>query len=119
MAKVKISNSININSNEVAASLTAVKTAYDMAQTAIARFEVAEISNINELLEKQNGWYFIKKASLSGIIDEWIITKFKFTSTDNTKIVTLYTATSTTDPRVFLNSLDLENWYSPYAYWHA
>ena len=112
MAKVKISNSTNTTSDVIAASSTAVKTAYDKAQTAINRFEVVAINSVNDLPSKQNGWYSIQSASLAGVSGSWIIAKFG----------TLYTATNTNDPRVVLNSVNPTNtneWYSPYAYWHA
>ena len=108
MAKVKISPSTNASSDVVAASSSAVKLAYDKAQTAINRFEVASITSVNELQTKQNGWYSISSATIAGVNGSWIISKFG----------TLYTATSTKDPRVVLNSTNLLEWYSPYGSWH-
>ena len=107
MAKVKISPSTNANSDVIAASSSAVKVAYDKAQAAINRFEVVSITNINQLSSKQNGWYSIS-TTLAGVNGGWIIAKFG----------TLYTATSTKDPRVVLNSVNLLDWYSPYGSWH-
>ena len=107
MAKVKISPLTNVTSDEIAASSSAVKVAYDKAQAAINRFEVVSITNINELSSKQNGWYSIS-TTLAGVNGGWIIAKFG----------TLYTATSTKDPRVVLNSVNLLDWYSTYGSWH-
>ena len=105
---IQLTDKVDTVSDVIAASATAVKTAYDKAQYAVNKFTVVAISNINDLKNKENGWYSIS-TTLSGVSGGWVIAKFG----------TLYTATSTTDPRVVLNSIDLSNWYSPYAYWHA
>lgn len=70
---------------------------------------VVAVSTIADLSSKGNGWYSISSATLAGVAGAWIVQK----------LGTLYTATCTSDPRVVLNSTDLTNWYSPYAYWHA
>lgn len=75
----------------------------------INALSVEEISAVSVLSSKVNGYYSISSATLGGVSGGWIIVKAN----------TLYTATCTSDPRVVLNSVDLTNWYSPYAYWHA
>jgi hypothetical protein len=70
---------------------------------------VAAISALSDLSSKANGWYSLSSATIGGVSGAWTIAK----------IGTLYTATNMSDPRVMLNSVDLSNWYSPYAYWHA
>lgn len=102
---IGISDSINTTSDVIAASCTAVKTAYDKTN---ARFNVTA-TTLADLSKKANGWYSISSATLAGVSGSWIVAKFG----------TLYTATNTKDPRVVLNSVDLTNWYSPYGYWHA
>ena len=77
-----------------------------------SRLDVVTIRSLSELTTKTNGWYSISSTTLAGISSNWIIAKFG----------ALYTATSTKDPRIVLNSVDPTNvneWYSPYAYWHA
>ena len=75
----------------------------------INALSVDTINAISDLSGKVNGYYSISSATLAGVSGGWIIVKAG----------TLYTATCTSDPRVVLNSVDLSNWYSPYAYWHA
>jgi hypothetical protein len=70
---------------------------------------VVAVSAIADLSSKGNGSYSISSATLAGVSGAWIVDKRN----------SLYTATCTSDPRVVLNSVDLTNWYSPYAYWHA
>jgi uncharacterized membrane protein len=70
---------------------------------------VVAVSAIADLSSKSNGSYSISSATLAGVSGAWIVDKRD----------SLYTATCTSDPRVVLNSVDLTNWYSPYAYWHA
>ena len=77
-----------------------------------SRLDVVTISKLSDLTTKTNGWYSILSTTLAGVSSDWIIAKFG----------TLYTATSTKDPRIVLNSInpaDTNEWYSPYAYWHA
>lgn len=73
------------------------------------RLNVVAVSAVSDLSSKGNGWYSISSATLGGVAGAWTIQKMG----------TLYTATNTSDPRVVLNSVNLSNWYSPYAYWHA
>ena len=110
---IKLTDKVDTVSDVIAASATAVKTAYDTAQYAVNKFNVIDVADLNDLKTKENGWYSIS-TTISGISGGWVIAKFG----------KLYTATSTTDPRVVLNCVsdDKNNfgeWYSPYAYWHA
>ena len=73
------------------------------------KLSVVAVSAVSDLSSKGNGWYSISSATISGVSGAWTIQKMGG----------LYTATNTSDPRVVLNSTDLTNWYSPYAYWHA
>lgn len=107
---IGITDSINTTSDVIAASATAVKTAYDKTN---ARFNVIAVSDITDLSSKENGWYSIKSETLDGVTGNWIVVKF------GSSVGNLYTATNLADPRIVLNSTDLTNWYSPYAYWHA
>lgn len=66
------------------------------------------ITEATELGSKGNGWYKFSGV-LSGIDGNWMINK----------IDTLYVANNIDDPRIVLNSVDKDTWYSPYAYWHA
>lgn len=66
------------------------------------------ITEITELGNKGNGWYKFTGV-LSGIDGNWMINR----------VDTLYIANNIDDPRIVLNSIDRETWYSPYAYWHA
>lgn len=73
------------------------------------KFTVVDVTDLKGLKkQKENGWYKIDD-TLNGVKATWIVTKM-----DN-----LYTATHSTDPRYVLNSVNLTDWYSPYAYWHA
>ena len=77
-----------------------------------SRLDVVTISKLSDLTSKGNGWYSISNVALAGVTSNWIIAKFG----------SLYTATSTTDPRIVLNSVNPTNtneWYSPYGSWHV
>lgn len=77
-----------------------------------SRLDVVAISKLSDLTSKGNGWYSITSTTLAGVSSDWIIAKFG----------TLYTATSTKDPRIVLNSINPTNtneWYSPYGSWHV
>lgn len=71
---------------------------------ALSSFE----GNIVLIETLKNGWYKWV-GTLDNVTGTWIITKMD----------TLYSATCINDPRIVLNSIDLEHWYSPYGYWHA
>lgn len=72
------------------------------------KINVISVASKNELKNIGNGWYSITE-TFGGVRATWIVTKMG----------TLYTATHSTEPKYVLNSVDCENWYSPYAYWHA
>lgn len=79
-----------------------------------SRLNVISISKLSDLTVEGtvNGWYSISNIALAGVTSNWIIAKFG----------TLYTATSTKDPRIVLNSINPTNsneWYSPYGSWHV
>lgn len=76
-----------------------------------SRLDVVAISKLSDLTAKGNGWYSIT-TTLAGVSSDWVIAKFGV----------LYTATSTKDPRIVLNSIaptDTNEWYSPYGSWHV
>lgn len=122
---IQITDEINNNSSIIAASAKAVKSAYETTQTSIAntandlnnkitsRLDVKTITKLADLTAKTttNGWYSIT-TTLAGVNSSWVIAK----------LGTLYIATSTTDPRIVLNSINPTNtneWYSPYGSWHV
>lgn len=64
--------------------------------------------SLSELINMDNGWYKWQ-GTIESVTGTWIIVKMD----------TLYQATCMDDPRVVLNSGNLNTWYSPYGYWHA
>ena len=64
--------------------------------------------NLSDIINKTNGWYKWR-GTIDGTTGTWIIIKMD----------TLYTVTNIEDPRIVLNSNDLNTWYSVYGYWHA
>ena len=112
---ISITSETDVDLEYVAASAKAVKSVNDKVVDLDSRLNNAvDIKELSELTKEgaRNGWYSIDDIALAGITSNWIIAKFG----------TLYTATSTIDPRIVLNSVnptDTTKWYSPYAYWHA
>ena len=70
------------------------------------RLENGRRESIGKVIKPQ--WIFYTSSDSDNITGDIVV-----------KIGKLYTATCTSDPKVVLNSVDLTNWYSPYAYWHA
>lgn len=64
--------------------------------------------NLFDIANRTNGWYKWR-GTIDDINGTWIIIKME----------PLYTATNIEDPRIVLNSSDLNTWYSVYGYWHA
>lgn len=68
--------------------------------------------NLSDFSIKPDGWY-LWKGLISGVTGTWLIRKA------GAKSASSYIAYSIEDPRVVISSNDLQNWYSPYGYWHA
>lgn len=71
-------------------------------------FLVNHEGGLTDLMTKPNGWYKWR-GEIDNTEGTWIIIKM-----DN-----LCTVTCIEDPRIVLNTNDLNNWYSVYGYWHA
>jgi hypothetical protein len=113
---IRITDKPNLDSSSIAASAKAVKSVYDTTQLLddkiTSKLDVIDIDSLSDLTEIPNGWYSISEITLAGITSDWVIAKFGV----------LCTATSTKNTRIVLNSINPTNvneWYSPYAYWHA
>ena len=93
----------------ISAKVLDTKINNEITERIAEKFTVVNVSTLANLkTQKENGWYKITD-TLAGVKATWIVTKMD----------TLYTATHSTDPRYVLNSVNLTDWYSPYAYWHA
>ena len=74
-------------------------------------FTVVE-GDLLSFLRMANGWY-IWKGTISNVTGTWLIRKAGTENDIN------YAAYNIEDPRVALSSSNLNEWYSPYGYWHA